>query len=163
MWNHNDLNIVTGIVKYNVSTGGNAPFSTHIAVVDQEYRTVAEANESDGELNIANARLWWPYSMRQDDFGYMYELQVSKYQDAMRSEWLIIQVTVNSSDGIDVYRLPFGIRTVKATDTQLLINEEPFYCLGFGRHEDSDVPAHTHALLFTLDIFCAALRSAAKA
>ncbi|ELU00445.1 hypothetical protein CAPTEDRAFT_123745 [Capitella teleta] len=124
-----DITVVTnisgtyGIVKYNVSIGGNAPFSTHIAVVDQEYRTIAEANESDGELNIADARLWWPYSMRQDDFGYMYELQV----------------TVNSSDGIDVYRLPFGIRTVKATDTQLLINEEPFYCLGFGRHEDSDI------------------------
>ena len=39
----------------------------------------------------------------------------------------------------DVYRQPFGIRTVEVTQTQLLINRKPFYCHGVAKHEDSDV------------------------
>jgi len=41
--------------------------------------------------------------------------------------------------GEDVYRLPFGIRTVQATDSKILINSRPFYCHGVAKHEDSDV------------------------
>lgn len=47
-----------------------------------------------------------------------------------------------STDGVtvlDVYREPFGVRTVGFTNTKLLINNKSFYCLGLGRHEDSDV------------------------
>jgi len=39
----------------------------------------------------------------------------------------------------DVYRLPFGVRTVQLNASQILINRRPFYCLGVGRHEDTDV------------------------
>ena len=39
----------------------------------------------------------------------------------------------------DVYRQPFGVRTINVTDTQILINNKPFYCHGAGKHEDSDV------------------------
>lgn len=39
----------------------------------------------------------------------------------------------------DVYTLPVGIRTVKVTNTQFLINNKPFYFHGVNKHEDSDV------------------------
>jgi beta-glucuronidase len=39
---------------------------------------------------------------------------------------------------VDVYRQPIGIREV-TIGKALLINGQPFYCTGFGMHEDSDV------------------------
>ncbi len=39
----------------------------------------------------------------------------------------------------DAYRQPIGIRTVKVTGTQFLINNKPFYFHGFGKHEDANV------------------------
>lgn len=40
---------------------------------------------------------------------------------------------------IDVYRLPFGIRTITWNNSTILINGEPFYFRGLGRHEDTNV------------------------
>lgn len=40
---------------------------------------------------------------------------------------------------VDHYILPFGFRTVKTTDTQLLLNDKPVFLRGFGRHEDINV------------------------
>ena len=49
---------------------------------------------------------------------------------------------MTGNDGkIDIYRQRFGVRTVKVTNTQLLINGKPFYCHGVAKHEDSDVSA----------------------
>lgn len=45
----------------------------------------------------------------------------------------------SSPDMDDVYHLPVGIRSVEVKGTQFLINNEPFYFKGFGKHEDSDV------------------------
>ena len=55
---------------------------------------------------------------------------------------LNFQVSLRSNSNpvtTDVYRQPFGIRTVSKTNTQLLINGKPFYCHGVAKHEDSDV------------------------
>ena len=49
------------------------------------------------------------------------------------------QVTTHSPEVIDVYHLPVGIRSVEVKETKFLINNEPFYFKGFGKHEDSDV------------------------
>merc|ERR1719483_754652 len=46
-----------------------------------------------------------------------------------------LEVKVNG----DVYRQPFGIRTVKITPNDILINSKPFYCHGVAKHEDSDL------------------------
>lgn len=40
---------------------------------------------------------------------------------------------------IDVYRQPFGIRTIEWDEKSLLINGNEVYLMGFGRHEDSDI------------------------
>lgn len=37
---------------------------------------------------------------------------------------------------VDAYRQRFGIRTVEVRDGQFLLNGQPFYFKGFGRHED---------------------------
>lgn len=39
----------------------------------------------------------------------------------------------------DVYRLPIGIRSLRWTNTSVLLNEKPIYLRGFGRHEDSPI------------------------
>ena len=51
------------------------------------------------------------------------------------------QVTTHSvlPEAHDVYRLPVGIRSVEVKGTKFLINNEPFYFKGFGKHEDADV------------------------
>lgn len=46
---------------------------------------------------------------------------------------------MQSGGEMDIYRQPFGVRTVAVTSTQLLINNKPFYCHGVAKHEDADV------------------------
>ena len=45
----------------------------------------------------------------------------------------------DESKVVDAYRQHFGVRDVKVTETQVLINNRPFYCHGAAKHEDSDV------------------------
>ena len=49
------------------------------------------------------------------------------------------QLVLTGRGSRDVYRQPFGVRTVKVTERQILINNKPFYCHGVAKHEDSDV------------------------
>ena len=39
----------------------------------------------------------------------------------------------------DIYRLPFGIRTVEWNNTGVYVNGKSVYFKGFGRHEDAAV------------------------
>jgi len=96
----------------------NSDVIVFVNVLDRNETSVAKVTGENGTVVINNVHLWWPYTMNTD-FGYQY----------------ILEVTV----GNDVYRQPFGFRTVRATDTQLLINEKPFYCHGAAKHEDSDI------------------------
>ena len=45
---------------------------------------------------------------------------------------------------VDTYSLPVGIRTVRVDGPRFLINEEPFYFRGFGKHEDAAVRGKAH-------------------
>ena len=49
---------------------------------------------------------------------------------------LLLKVKTSSGD---VYRQPFGIRTVAVVKDQILINNKRFYCHGAAKHEDADV------------------------
>ncbi|CAE1312335.1 uidA [Acanthosepion pharaonis] len=113
----------TGLVTYLVvpSEAGNTIYCD-IQVLDKDGKTVVRATGISGTIMIPNANLWWPYTMNKTSPAYLYTFRV-----------------VLLADKIDVYRQPFGIRTVAVTDDQLLINKKPFYCLGVGRHEDADV------------------------
>ena len=59
----------------------------------------------------------------------------------------LYELTVDLVDGerlVDRYRLPVGIRTVRVDGTRFLINGEPFYFRGFGKHEDLAIRGRGH-------------------
>ena len=63
--------------------------------------------------------------------GYLYELQITL-------------IDADSDSAVDHYVLPVGVRTVRIERTQFLINNEPFYFKGFGKHEDLNVHGRGH-------------------
>ncbi|XP_076452855.1 beta-glucuronidase-like [Babylonia areolata] len=127
-----DITIITalqgqnGIVTYEVTPGGvgseQAPPAVQVTVEHKNGDPVPSSHPS-GRLSdtvvIHDARPWWPWTMNPDDPGYMY----------------ILKVNVSG----DIYRQPFGVRTLNVTDSQFLINGRPFYCHGVAKHEDSDI------------------------
>ena len=113
-----DINIKTdivsndGIIDYYILTEG---ISTNIKVslYDEDGELVAQSDSLTDKFVIENPHLW---NVRN---AYLYELDICF--------------------GDDRYTLPVGIRTVKVTSKQILINGEPIYLKGFGKHEDSDI------------------------
>ncbi|XP_015380321.1 PREDICTED: beta-glucuronidase [Diuraphis noxia] len=122
-----------GIINYSVKYGGSLNsgenLSCSITVLNnenvREKITVITNDEEglSGIIKIENAKLWWPYLMHEEP-GYLYTLEIR-----LSTTWNVD----------DVYRLPVGIRTIKWTNTEFLINNKPAYLRGFGRHEDSDI------------------------
>ena len=49
--------------------------------------------------------------------------------------------------------MPVGIRTVRVDGSRFLINDEPFYFRGFGKHEDSAVRGKGHDDVFMVHDF----------
>lgn len=101
---------------YRVETNGAHP--VRLKLYDQDGREVATAQGSDGSLYIPQARLW---KVRD---AYLYRL--------------VIQI-VDGDRVLDEYTDHIGIRTVSIEAGQLLLNGEPVYLKGFGRHEESEL------------------------
>lgn len=106
----------TGIVKYEVVTGGSGEVSVNLKCACG--KVVASAEGAQGELRVEDAHFWAPGD------GYLYTLEVCA--------------------GEDVYPQTVGIRTVEVKDSQFLINGKPFYFRGYGRHEDNTVRGKAH-------------------
>jgi beta-glucuronidase len=70
--------------------------------------------------------------------GYLYDLQVDLTMHGVRT---------------DTYHQPVGIRTVEVDGIRFLINGEPFYFTGFGKHEDSAVIGKGHSDAFLVHDF----------
>lgn len=85
-------------------------------IVDQEGHIVASENGAESTVEIENVHLWQPGD------GYQYTLAVSIKAD---------------DEVIDYYEEPFGVRSIEVKNGQFLINGEPFYFKGFGKHEDT--------------------------
>ncbi|GFV66658.1 beta-glucuronidase [Trichonephila clavipes] len=127
-----DILIVTEVqnntshVSYIIASSTSAPEPQSpeclIQIIDREGQTVASKTGCSEVISIKNAKLWWPNTMHFDP-GYLYKMHV-------KIVWKNIT---------DEYYQPFGIRTVKVTKNQFLINEKPFYFMGFGKHEDSNI------------------------
>lgn len=111
-----------GSVGYAVEMRGTA--AVRVRLTDAAGAIVAEASGSRGSLSVAHPTLWRPGA------AYLYELSAEIVDD----------------DGavVDVYTLPVGIRTIEVRGTEFLINGEPFYFTGFGKHEDSAVRGKGH-------------------
>ena len=104
-------------LHYEIATEGESAV-TEVELHDPDGLLVARAVGLEGILRVDKPRLWGPG----------------------RGALHILTVTLRSSSYSlpDVYRLPVGLRTVLVTGDQFLVNGEPFYFRGFGRHEDAD-------------------------
>ncbi|MCD8340959.1 MAG: beta-glucuronidase [Clostridiales bacterium] len=98
-----------GLVDYRVDTVGEG--AAHVTILDEGRHIVAEGEGSEGQCRIPDVTLWQPGK------AYLYTARVTF--------------------GADVYEQTFGVRTVEVQGTQFLINGQPFYFKGFGKHEDS--------------------------
>ena len=111
----------TGLVDYRVETEGDAEVRVRLA--DASGADVAASDGATGTLEVADATLWQPGA------AYLYELTVEAVVDG---------------ELVDSYRLPVGIRTLEVRGAEFLINGEPFYFTGFGKHEDTAVRGKGH-------------------
>lgn len=114
--------------KINLSENITNKFRVKVSIYDRNGSHVGEVLANDelkGEILIKKANLWWPFLMHPEP-GYLYTIEVKLIDQSDQLE-------------IDVYRMKFGIRSLKWNSTSFLINDKPIYFRGFGRHEDSDI------------------------
>ncbi len=127
-----DLTVLTeieghdGRVRVHVKRNGQAGISVRLGLKGTGISTDVAFGGESGEvlLNVPDANFWSPAS------PHLYELDVELLrQDAV----------------FDAYSLSIGIRTVSVQGDQLLLNGEPIYLRGFGRHEDFPVIGRGYA------------------
>lgn len=104
-----------GFVDYQIDVSGE-DVTIQTTIVDESGQMIGGSQGSQGKIEIPEVKLWYPLA------AYLYTLKIELIKDG--------QV-------IDVYEQPFGVRTVEVKDGKFLINNEPFYFKGFGKHEDS--------------------------
>jgi len=115
-----DGSIGTVQVDVSRSDGANGSGLLMLAGEGKTLSTdlIFAAGEATATLNVPDARLWSP----DDPFLY--------------------QLTALLTDGeqlCDRYSLDVGIRTIDVQGDQILLNGEPIYLTGFGKHEDFPV------------------------
>ena len=110
-----------GVVSYAVQQTGTA--EVNVTVLDQEKLEVASGSGQSGTVEIESVNLWQPGA------AYLYELLIE---------------LVDEGQVIDSYTEIFGVRTVEVKGSEFLINGEPFYFTGFGKHEDTAIRGKGH-------------------
>ncbi|MEV0642397.1 beta-glucuronidase [Streptomyces sp. NPDC050619] len=117
-----DTDGTTGTVDYSLET--NVPARVRVRALDADGTEVAGGEGVNGTLRIGDVTLWRPGA------AYLYDL--------------VVEVLDRDGEVVDTYTEPFGVRTVEVRGTQFLINGEPFYFTGFGKHEDTPVRGKGH-------------------
>ncbi|MET8211233.1 glycoside hydrolase family 2 TIM barrel-domain containing protein, partial [Streptomyces sp. NPDC005373] len=123
-----DVTVVTGLdgtsgtVEYEVETSGHA--QVRIRVLDATGAEVAAAEGASGSVRIDDVTPWRPGA------AYLYDL--------------VAEIVDSAGTVLDTYAQPFGVRTVEVRGIQFLINGDPFYFTGFGKHEDTAVRGKGH-------------------
>ncbi|HEY8150264.1 MAG TPA: sugar-binding domain-containing protein, partial [Vicinamibacteria bacterium] len=99
-------------------TGGarRAQLRIRGAGTDLQTAVALTGREAEGVLRVPKARLWSPRD------PHLYELTVS--------------LLGPTGAEVDRYALDVGMRTVEVRGSQILLNGEPVFLKGFGRHED---------------------------
>jgi beta-glucuronidase len=107
-----------GRVRVVVEQSGDGG-ACHLHLKDDasSLETTVEFDGSRAEaiFDVADARLWSPAD------PHLYQLTVSLIDDGLP---------------VDRYRLDIGIRTVEVKGDKILLNGQPIFLKGFGRHED---------------------------
>ncbi len=131
------ITVVTGLdgadgtVEY--ATESSADAATRVVLRDAAGRQVAEAGGASGTLRVPDVHRWAPGD------GYLYDLEV--------------QLADDGGSVVDSYHQSVGIRTVTVSGNRFLINGEPFYFTGFGKHEDLSVIGKGHNDAFMVHDF----------
>ncbi len=99
----------TGVLHYEVETCGEG--EVRVEVCDREGTGLTSAAGACQSLILENVKLWQPLN------AYLYKIKVTFAED--------------------IYILPYGVRTVKVEGARFLINGQPFYFKGYGKHEDT--------------------------
>ncbi|SMP50756.1 beta-glucuronidase [Anoxynatronum buryatiense] len=118
-----DYEASQGIISYQVVINqpeekNHEDAAVKIEVYDEENQLVGAAAGEKGIISIDKVTLWQPQN------AYLYKL---------------VAKLVSKEGTLDEYSLSIGIRKVQIENGQFLINGEPFYFKGFGKHEDMDV------------------------
>lgn len=133
-----DVTVVTnldgtdGTVDYRVESEDANGTTTRVVLRDADGAEVATAEGAEGTLTVASAQRWAPGD------GYLYDLELQLVRD---------------DEVVDSYHQSVGIRTVLVDGIRFLINSEPFYFAGFGKHEDVPVIGKGHNNAFLVHDF----------
>ena len=128
-----DVSGSTGTVRYEVETEDAEQLEVRVTLRDADDFEVGRTSGGSGEVRVTDARLWRPGE------GYLYELTV--------------ELWANQPAPVDSYSLPVGIRTVAIDGERFLINGEPFYFRGFGKHEDSPIRGRAYDEVYMVHDF----------
>jgi beta-glucuronidase len=116
-----------GVVRVDLEVAagwsGEAVLTLEGAAAPVTVRVPVRQGRGEGELRVPAARAWSP----QDPF--LHRLTVTLASGGAR---------------LDEYHLKIGIRTVEVRGSQILLNGEPVFLKGFGKHED--FPIHGKGL-----------------
>jgi beta-glucuronidase len=113
----------TGIIDYAAEVQGADGADVRVVLRDAAGRQAAAGRGASGRLTVENVHRWAPGD------GYLYDLEVQ---------------LVDGAVVVDSYHQSVGVRTVKVSGNRFLINGEPFYFTGFGKHEDLAVIGKGH-------------------
>ncbi len=111
-----ELHGADALVHYTVATNGSHP--VRVRLLDREGNEAARAEGTSGTLHVPGAHLWQVRS------AYLYTLAIEIY---------------DGGRVIDRYTDRIGIRTVRIEGARILINGQPVYLKGFGKHEDFEL------------------------
>ena len=137
-----DVTVVTGLAGAHGSiefrtevSGSDSTDGPEVRVVlrDADGAEIATGRGASGTLTVANVHRWAPGD------GYLYDLEIQLIGDA--------------GELLDSYHQSVGVRTVAVDGTRFLINGEPFYFTGFGKHEDLAVIGKGHNDAFLVHDF----------
>jgi beta-glucuronidase len=118
-----DLDGADGVITYRSETEAADGCDVAVVLRDADGVPVARAAGPSGTLTVPDVHAWAPGR------GYLYDLELQ----LRRGEQLI-----------DSYHQCVGVRTIRVDGTRFLINGEPFYFKGFGKHEDAPVLGKGH-------------------
>ena len=134
-----DVTVVTGLdgangsIEYRTEATDADGAQVKVVLRDADGAEVATGTGSSGTLTVENVHSWAPGD------GYLYDLEVQLVDDA--------------GGVLDSYHQSVGVRTVAVDGTRFLINGEPFYFTGFGKHEDLAVIGKGHNDAYLLHDF----------
>jgi beta-glucuronidase len=127
-----DLAGANGVVSYATEAENAASVDTKAILRDADGEEVATASGTSGTLTVPNVQKWAPGD------GYLYDLELQ---------------LVDGDTVVDSFHQSVGVRTVKVDGATFLINGEPFYFRGFGKHEDVPVIGKGHNDAYLLHDF----------